>query len=158
MQLKLVLPLSQSMDIFRFSPSQAFSTLVLDDKKIHKDWQHKTDISLFIMKPTIITCNLFYLKSNYFVDIIGQRWKCLTLTKSKSCYILGRRYIRLSLKSNGYRLALHAVLILPWVDHSVFCRLSRDWLSRPGAIQHRGGARGMPLYAKAYPRFREKYK
>ena len=25
-------------------------------------------------------------------------------------------------------------------------------------LADRGGARGMPLYAKAYPRFREKYK
>jgi len=25
-------------------------------------------------------------------------------------------------------------------------------------LVNRGGARGMPLYAKAYPRFREKYK
>ena len=41
---------------------------------------------LFTMKPTIIICNIFYLKVVIFEDIIGQRRKCLT--KSKSCYIL----------------------------------------------------------------------
>ena len=30
--------------------------------KKYKDWQYKIDISLFIMKPTITTYNIFYLK------------------------------------------------------------------------------------------------
>ena len=84
-------PPSKNIAIFRISPNQTFQTLTVNGKKNHRDWQHKNDISLFIMKPTILIGNLFYLKVIIFGDIIGQRWKCLTLSKSKSCYILRRR-------------------------------------------------------------------
>jgi hypothetical protein len=39
--------------------------------KKYKDWRHKSDISLFITKPTIVTYNFFYLKVNIFRDIIS---------------------------------------------------------------------------------------
>ena len=61
--------------------SQIFSSLTVYGKK--KDWQHKSDISLYVMKPTIVTCNFFYLKIIIFWDIIGQRKKCLTLKSQK---------------------------------------------------------------------------
>jgi len=40
--------------------------------KKYKDSQHKSDNSLFIVKPTITTCNIFYFDSIIFEDIIDQ--------------------------------------------------------------------------------------
>jgi hypothetical protein len=41
--------------------------------KKYKDSQHKSDISLFIVKPTITTCSVFYFYVIIFEDIIDQR-------------------------------------------------------------------------------------
>ena len=41
------------------------------------------------MKPTITIYNNILYFEVIFKDITGQRQKCLTLTKSKSCYIFG---------------------------------------------------------------------
>ena len=47
--------------------------MIVDGRKKYKDWYLKSDISLFVIKPTIITCNLFDLKVISFGDIMGQR-------------------------------------------------------------------------------------
>ena len=44
-------------------------------KKNYKGCQHKIDIDLFIIKPTIATFNIFYLKLIIFKNNIGQKLK-----------------------------------------------------------------------------------
>ena len=65
-----ILSLSHNIATFRsfhFIPFKVRPWIV----KNYKDWQHKNDISLFIIKPTIIWCN--YSINNNFWDSIGKR-------------------------------------------------------------------------------------
>ena len=81
--------------------------------KKYKYWQHKSNISLYVMKPTITTCNLFYLKVIIFLRYYWSKKKCLTLKSQKVVIFWDGGSIFFILSSKDWmQLSTYHVLVL----------------------------------------------